>query len=497
MSELYYKSTRSDSAPVTASQAILQGLARDGGLFVPSAIPKLSVSMKELASMPYQEVAYQVMKEFLTDFTEEELRSCIEKAYDSKFDTEKIAPLVKVEDMYYLELFHGATIAFKDMALSILPHLMTVSAKKNGIKNDIVILTATSGDTGKAALAGFADVPGTKIIVFYPKDGVSPVQEKQMVTQRGANTHVVGIHGNFDDAQSGVKAIFNDRELEKELDAAGYQFSSANSINIGRLVPQVAYYAYAYAQLLAQGEIADGEEMNVVVPTGNFGNILAAFYAKNMGVPIAKLICASNENKVLFDFFRTGTYDRNREFILTSSPSMDILISSNLERLIYRIVGENSAKNAEFMNELSKDGRYTLNEDMRGQLKDFYGNYTDEQGTADVIREVYQNAGYIMDTHTAVAAHVAKQYRKETGDTRKTVIASTASPYKFTRSVMSAIDQKYNDVEDFTLIDELNRISGVKIPQAIEDIRTAPVLHYTVCEKDEMVDVIKKFLGVQ
>ena len=455
------------------------------------------VSMKELASMPYQEVAYQVMKEFLTDFTEEELRGCIEKAYDSKFDTEKIAPLVKVEDMYYLELFHGATIAFKDMALSILPHLMTVSAKKNGIKNDIVILTATSGDTGKAALAGFADVPGTKIIVFYPKDGVSPVQEKQMVTQRGANTHVVGIHGNFDDAQSGVKAIFNDRKLEKELDAAGYQFSSANSINIGRLVPQVAYYAYAYAQLLAQGEIADGEEMNVVVPTGNFGNILAAFYAKNMGVPIAKLICASNENKVLFDFFRTGTYDRNREFILTSSPSMDILISSNLERLIYRIVGENSAKNAEFMNELSKDGRYTLNEDMRGQLKDFYGNYTDEQGTADVIREVYQNAGYIMDTHTAVAAHVAKQYRKETGDTRKTVIASTASPYKFTRSVMSAIDQKYNDVEDFALIDELNRISGVKIPQAIEDIRTAPVLHHTVCEKDEMVDVIKKFLRVQ
>ena len=495
--DVFYNSTRSNQGKVKASEAILKGLSDDGGLFVPDHIPALDKSLKELAEMDYRQVAYEVMKLFLTDFTEEELKNCINRAYDSKFDTEAIAPLVEAEGAYYLELFHGATIAFKDMALSILPHLMITSAKKNHLENEIVILTATSGDTGKAALAGFADVEGTRIIVFYPKNGVSPIQEKQMVTQKGANTFVVGIHGNFDDAQTGVKKLFADKELAARMQEKGFQFSSANSINIGRLVPQVAYYAYAYAQLLAQGEIADGEEMNVVVPTGNFGNILAAFYAKNMGVPIAKLICASNENKVLFDFFRTGTYDRNREFILTSSPSMDILISSNLERLIYRIVGENSAKNAEFMNELSKDGRYTLNEEMRGQLKDFYGNYTDEQGTADVIREVYQNAGYIMDTHTAVAAHVAKQYRKETGDTRKTVIASTASPYKFTRSVMSAIDQKYNDVEDFALIDELNRISGVKIPQAIEDIRTAPVLHHTVCEKDEMVDVIKKFLRVQ
>lgn len=497
MSELYYKSTRSDSAPVTASQAILQGLARDGGLFVPSAIPKLSVSMKELASMPYQEVAYQVMKEFLTDFTEEELRGCIEKAYDSKFDTEKIAPLVKVEDMYYLELFHGATIAFKDMALSILPHLMTVSAKKNGIKNDIVILTATSGDTGKAALAGFADVPGTKIIVFYPKDGVSPVQEKQMVTQRGANTHVVGIHGNFDDAQSGVKAIFNNRELEKELDAAGYQFSSANSINIGRLVPQVAYYAYAYAQLLAQGEIADGEEMNVVVPTGNFGNILAAFYAKNMGVPIAKLICASNENKVLFDFFRTGTYDRNREFILTSSPSMDILISSNLERLIYRIAGNDAEKNAEFMRALTEEGKYMITDEMRAQLADFYGNYTTEEETAEVIRDLYEKTGYVIDTHTAVATGVYHKYVKETGDNTKTVIASTASPFKFTRSVMDAIDkEKYDSMTDFELVDELSKIANVKVPQAIEDIRSAEVLHKTECDVEDMPKTVKAFLNI-
>lgn len=497
MTELFYRSTRSNSEPVTASQAILQGLAKDGGLFVPTSIPKLDVTMKELAGMPYQEVAYAVMKLFLTDFTEEELRTCIERAYDSKFDTPQIAPLKKVEDLYYLELFHGATIAFKDMALSILPHLMTVSARKNQVKNEIVILTATSGDTGKAALAGFADVEGTRIVVFYPKDGVSPVQEKQMVTQRGANTHVVGIHGNFDDAQNGVKAIFNDRRLEKELDAAGFQFSSANSINIGRLVPQVAYYAYAYAQLLAQGEIADGEAINVVVPTGNFGNILAAFYAKNMGVPIARLICASNENKVLFDFFRTGTYDRNREFILTSSPSMDILISSNLERLIYRIAGEDAERNAALMRELTAEGKYTLTEEMKRQLADFYGYYTDEAGTAEVIHQVYEAAGYIMDTHTAVAAHVAKQYRTETGDTRKTVIASTASPYKFTRSVMSAIDPKYREAEDFALIDELNRLSGVKIPQAIEDIRSAPVLHKTVCEKDQMVQVIKDFLQVK
>ena len=328
--ELLYRSTRGAKEPVTASKAILQGLAEDGGLFVPDSIPKLTCSMEQLAGMTYQETAYEVMKLFLTDYTEEELKYCINSAYDKKFDTDVIAPLAKVEDAYYLELFHGATIAFKDMALSILPYLMTTAAKKNQVKNDIVILTATSGDTGKAALAGFADVPGTKIIVFYPKNGVSPIQEKQMVTQKGDNTFVVGIHGNFDDAQSGVKAIFGNKELAKELDQAGYQFSSANSINIGRLVPQIVYYVYAYAKLLESGEIKDGETINVTVPTGNFGNILAAYYAKQMGIPIGKLICASNDNKVLYDFFRTGEYDRNRPFILTTSPSMDILISSNL-----------------------------------------------------------------------------------------------------------------------------------------------------------------------
>ena len=343
---LLYKSTRSADKTVTASEAILKGLADDGGLFVPEYIPKLDVTLDELKDMTYQETAYAVMKQFLTDFTEEELKHCINSAYDSKFDTEVIAPLVKVGDTYHLELFHGATIAFKDMALSILPHLLTTAAKKNHVTNEIVILTATSGDTGKAALAGFADVPGTKIIVFYPKGGVSRVQELQMVTQKGDNTSVVAIHGNFDNAQSGVKAIFEDEELEKELAEAGYQFSSANSINIGRLVPQVVYYVYAYAKLLENGEITSGEEINVTVPTGNFGNILAAYYAKQMGVPIGKLICASNENKVLFDFFQTGVYNKNREFILTSSPSMDILISSNLERLIYTIAGQDAEKNS-------------------------------------------------------------------------------------------------------------------------------------------------------
>lgn len=356
--ELVYTSTRNANETVTASQAILKGLAGEGGLFVPSEIPALDLDLDELAGMTYQETAYEVMRRYLTDFTEEELKNCIDQAYDGKFDTKEIAPLVSADGSYYLELFHGSTIAFKDMALSILPHLLTTSAKKNNVSNEIVILTATSGDTGKAALAGFADVKGTKIIVFYPKNGVSPIQEKQMVTQRGENTFVVGIHGNFDEAQAGVKKMFSDPDLAEEMERAGYQFSSANSINIGRLVPQIVYYVYAYAKLYANGEIAKGEKINVAVPTGNFGNILAAFYAKQMGLPIAKLICASNENKVLYDFFSNGIYDKNREFILTSSPSMDILISSNLERLIYRIAGEDAQKNSAFMKKLSEEGRY-------------------------------------------------------------------------------------------------------------------------------------------
>ena len=345
---LVYHSTRNSEETATASEAILKGLTSDGGLFVPDSIPKLNVALEDLTKMSYQEIAYAVMKEFLTDFTEEELKTSINNAYDSKFDTEEIAVTKKVDGAYYLELFHGATIAFKDMALSILPHLLVTSARKNNVKNEIVILTATSGDTGKAALAGFADVPGTKIIVFYPKSGVSPIQEKQMVTQKGNNTYVIGIKGNFDDAQTGVKKMFSNKELAKVMNDNGFQFSSANSINIGRLVPQVVYYVKAYADLLKQGALKAGEPMNVVVPTGNFGNILASYYAKQMGIPINKFVCASNKNKVLFDFFETGKYDRNREFYVTTSPSMDILISSNLERMIYRIAGNDPKQCADF-----------------------------------------------------------------------------------------------------------------------------------------------------
>ena len=494
--QILYKSTRGNGDKITASQAILKGLSDDGGLFVPDSIPKLDVDLEALSKMTYQEIAYEVMSRFFTDFTEEELKGCIKKAYDSKFDTEEIVPLVKKGNTFIMELFHGPTIAFKDMALSILPHLLTTAAKKNQVKNEIVILTATSGDTGKAAMAGFADVPGTKIIVFYPKNGVSPVQEKQMVTQKGENTYVVGITGNFDDAQTGVKKMFNDKEMARELAQAGYQFSSANSINIGRLVPQVAYYVYAYVKLMERGEIRNGDEINAVVPTGNFGNILAAYYAKQMGVPYGKFICASNENKVLFDFFRTGCYDRNREFILTSSPSMDILISSNLERLIYRVAGDDSEKNKELMKALTEKGSYQITPEMEEGLKEFYGNYATEEETADTIRGFFEENQYVLDTHTAVAADVYKKYMEETKDSRPAVIVSTASPYKFTRSVMTAIDKKYEDMEDFALADELERISGVKIPKAIEEIRTAPVRHNTVAEAADMPKVVKEILQI-
>jgi len=492
--DLLYKSTRDDHVNVKASEAILKGLSDDGGLFVPTTIPKLATPIKELAQMTYQEVAYEVMKEFFTDFSEEELKDCIYKAYDSKFDTEDIAPVSKVNDAYYLELFHGSTIAFKDIALSILPHLMITSAKKNNIKNDIVILTATSGDTGKAALAGFVNVPDTKIIVFYPKSGVSAVQEKQMVTQKGDNTFVVAVKGNFDDAQTSVKEIFNDKELAEEMGQKGHQFSSANSINIGRLIPQVAYYIYAYVQLLGNDEIEENEPVNVVVPTGNFGNILAGFYAMKMGIPINKLICASNENKVLYDFFTTGVYNKNREFILTSSPSMDILISSNLERLIHKAAGNDASKNISLMNSLKDKGEYAITEEMKAYIDQFYGNFATESEVSETIKEYFEDTNYLMDTHTAVAAAVYAKYKAQTKDNTKSIIVSTASPYKFSRSVMTAIDEKYNDLEDFLLIDEMNKISGTPIPKAIEEIRNAEIRHKTIIEVNEMKDIIKEFL---
>ena len=496
MANLSYQSTRGGEKGLTASQAILKGLAEDGGLYMPSGLPKLEIPLGELAGMSYQETAYQVMRLFLTDYTEEELKYCIRSAYDSKFDTEEIAPLREADGAYYLELFHGSTIAFKDMALSILPYLMTTAAKKNHVENEIVILTATSGDTGKAAMAGFADVPGTRIIVFYPKGGVSRIQELQMVTQKGDNTAVVAIHGNFDDAQTGVKKIFGDQEFAKKLAEKEFQLSSANSINIGRLVPQVVYYVYAYARLVKNGTIREGDEINITVPTGNFGNILAAYFAKQMGLPVKLLLCASNDNKVLYDFFRTGVYDKKREFVLTSSPSMDILISSNLERLIYLSTGCDAGANRALMEELARTGAYQVTDEMRARMADFWGGYATEAENQAEIKRLSDKTGYIIDTHTGVASCVYHKYVAETGDITPTVIASTASPYKFSHSVMAAVAGDQGDRDEFAIIDELCKASGVAIPRAVEEIRNAPIRHKRECDVDTMEDAVAEILGL-
>lgn len=493
---LTYIGTRDRSIKATASEAILRGICPDGGLYIPEEIPKMEKSLEELGKLNYQELAYEVLSKFL-DFTEEELKACIRGAYDEKFDTPEIVPVVKKGDALFLELFHGRTLAFKDMALSILPYLMKTAAKKNGLDKEIVILTATSGDTGKAALEGFANVEGTRIMVFFPEDGVSPVQKLQMNTQEGANTCVVGIKGNFDDAQSAVKSIFTDKALEQELAAKGFQFSSANSINIGRLVPQIVYYFWAYLQAVRMGEIKNGEALNFTVPTGNFGDILAGWYAMKMGLPVGHFVCASNDNKVLYDFFRTGEYNKNRAFHVTVSPSMDILISSNLERLIYRLTGEDAQKCAELMQALSDGGEYTITEDMKKGLADFYGNYCSEEETKEAIHATYKSSDYVIDPHTAVAAGVYKKYLADTDDHTPTVIASTASPYKFTRSVMDAVAENTEDMDDFALADRLSEISGVKVPKAVEEIRTAPVLHDTVVDAPDMPDTVKKILGIK
>ena len=495
MDKIMYKSTRNDQTRVTSSQAILSGLAPDGGLYVPECFPTLDISLSRLAEMSYKETAYEVMKLFLTDFTEEELKDCIRKAYDAKFDTSLIAPMKKCNSAWYLELFHGQTIAFKDMALSILPHLLTTAARKCGESRQIVILTATSGDTGKAALAGFADVPGTRIMVFYPKNGVSPIQEKQMMTQKGKNVFVAGIRGNFDDAQSMVKQLFTDPDLRSELEEKGYRFSSANSINIGRLIPQVVYYVYAYGQLIREHAVKAGEAVNFTVPTGNFGNILAAYYASRIGIPVKQLICASNENKVLFDFFKTGIYDRNREFLLTTSPSMDILISSNLERMIYEAAGEDAKICRGYMDDLAKYGRYEISPQMKKNLEMYQGGFATVQETASRIREIFENEGYLLDPHTAVASFVYDRWKKESGDTTPTVIVSTASPYKFTRSVMEALGTETGQEDDFVLADRICELTGIPIPAAVSQIRDAEILHDRVINRDEMEDAVRGFLS--
>lgn len=493
-----YKSTRGDGSTVSASQAVLMGLSPDGGLFVPTEIPTIDFNLEEAAGYSYKELAFKVLKKFLSDYTDEELQDCIEKAYDSKFDTEEIAPLVNKDGKYFLELFHGATIAFKDMALSILPHLLTTAARKNNINDEIVILTATSGDTGKAALSGFADVPGTRIIVFYPDGGVSNIQRLQMVTQKGDNTCVIGVKGNFDDCQSAVKRMFNDPALAGELAEKGFRFSSANSINIGRLVPQIVYYIWAYTRLVGQGAIKCGDKINFVVPTGNFGNILAGYYAKLMGLPVNKFICASNDNKVLYDFFQSGTYDKNREFILTNSPSMDILISSNLERLIYMIAGENEETNRKLMKELSETGRYTISDEMRDRLSDFCGEYANDPEALEEIKKLYDACEYIIDTHTSVAACAYEKYLAETKDDTPAVIVSTASPFKFLHAVVSAIDPEHVDMlSDYDLIFRLDMLRNkAGIPKAIKEILAQPIKHKTICEISEMESQVKTFLNI-
>ena len=497
MNKILYKSTRGRGGLITASAAILKGIADDGGLFVPTEIPRPDISLEKMINMDYKNLAYHIMKDYLQDFEEAEIRECIDKAYDEKFDTPEIAPVVKKSGVYFLELFHGPTLAFKDMALSILPYFLKTAAKKQKLDKEIVILTATSGDTGKAALVGFSGVPGTKIIVFFPESGVSEVQKLQMVTQTGENTYVIGIRGNFDDAQTGVKEMFSDKELHMDMSAANFVFSSANSINIGRLVPQIVYYFHGYMQLCRMGDIKAGEEINFTVPTGNFGNILAGYYAKKMGLPIRHLICASNENKVLYDFLNTGVYDKKRKFITTMSPSMDILVSSNLERLLFYLFGEDSSMVGELMAQLSGKGAYMINGNAKDKLDDFYGYYASEADTAEAIRKMYKDSGYVIDTHTAVAFSAYGKHRNQKCDENiKTVIVSTASPYKFTSDVMKSIDSRYSSQNSFQLIKEMSRLTGAEIPKGIRNLDSRPVIHNTVCNKDEIKKQAEKILGL-
>lgn len=498
---MFYTSTRDKSIKVTASQAIAQGISEEGGLFVPCELPQFSIEkIEEMVSMSYIDRAKTVLKEFLTDFTEDEINYCVEGAYKAeKFSSKAIAPTVNIDgNKNILELWHGPTCAFKDMALQLLPYLMTVSAKKTAEGKTIVILVATSGDTGKAALEGFKDVDKTKILVFYPVDGVSPMQKLQMTTQEGSNVSVCAINGNFDDAQSAVKSIFTNAEIKKQLADKNMMFSSANSINWGRLVPQIVYYFSTYCDMLAMGKVKAGEEINVVVPTGNFGNILAGYYAKQMGVPIKTLVCASNNNNVLTDFLKTGTYDRNRDFFATTSPSMDILISSNLERLLYHMSGEDDKLVASLMNQLSADGKYTVSDELIAKIQStFDAGFADEETVNNTIKEHFDNYKYLCDTHTAVAVNVYDEYVKTTGDDIPTVIDSTASPYKFSKSVLTALlGDKTPTLDEFEMVDELNRVSSADVPKPLANLKNKEVRFTNVCNKEDMSEMVFKLLNL-
>lgn len=480
-------STRGGEIGISSSKAIINGISKDGGLYVPEGFPKLYEEMKSKKNLGYEEIAFQVIKEFFTDFTHDEIKSSVDKAYKNRFKV--------VEQNGFLELYHGPTSAFKDAALLFLPQIMKLSKEKQNIKDEIVILAATSGDTGKAALEGFSDIDGFKVLVYYPKDGVSPVQKMQMLTQKGNNVKVVGIKGDFDDAQRGVKEIFGDDEFKESILNKSVRISSANSINIGRLIPQIIYYYYGYFELVNKQKINQGDKINVVVPTGNFGNILAAYYAKEMGLPIAKFICASNENKVLTDFFNEGIYDKRRELVLTESPSMDILVSSNLERLLFEASGRDYNEIKLLMEELNQNGIYRISKKSKEFLKDFYGNYASIKEVYKAIKDLYDEEGYLIDTHTAVAYVVLNKYIKSTGDTAPYLIASTASPYKFPRSIANALGIDTNKDNDFEVIERLNEYCGITVPSNLKDLDKKKVLHTDICSVDNMRQVLEDFLG--
>ena len=493
---MIYKSTRGNAPEMNVCQAIIKGIASDKGLYVPAEFPKLDADWEKLSKLNYKELAQVVLAPYLPEFSEEELKACIDGAYDGKYSAEEIVPVKKAGGAWFLELYHGPTAAFKDMALQLMPRLLTASVRKEGEEKTVVILVSTSGDTGMAALKGFENVPGTQIVVFFPDSAVSPVQEQQMRTASGSNAHVFSILGNFDDAQTTQKQILNDAELSAEMAAKGYTFSAANSMNIGRLIPQIVYYVWGYAQLIAKGEIKAGDPVNICVPSGNFGNILSAYYAMRMGVPVAKLICASNKNKVLTDFMNTGVYDVNREFYVTNSPSMDILVSSNLERLLYHLAGEDAAEVRSLMEQLSEKGRYEVGAQVKDALgKLFKAGFADEPEIIAAIGDIYKEDGYLMDTHTAVGYNVWRDYAKASGDYTPVLIASTASPYKFARDVAESIGIGQG-ADPFDTIDKLNEATGSPIPEGLKDLKARRIIHTESIRREDMKDRVKQLLGL-
>ncbi len=495
---MHYISTRGQSKNYSAKKAIIKGLAEDGGLFVPAFLPpiNLQLSFNHQQSISYASQAALILKSFLTDFSEADLNSACQKAYGEKFDQEAIVPINFLDkETAVLELWHGPTLAFKDLALQLMPRLLSFALQEEEENYELLILVATSGDTGKAALEGFADVPGISIFVFFPHAGVSEIQRLQMVTQRGQNVGVCAVLGNFDDAQSGVKQIFSDRQLNKNLQKNKFRLSSANSINWGRLVPQIVYYFTGYEQMAAAGKISPGDPILICVPTGNFGNILAAYYAQRCGLPVAKLICASNRNKVLTDFIRQGVYDRRREFYRTESPSMDILISSNLERLLFELSGRNPALVCEWIKDLETQGWYCLPDEKISYLQSyFYGGFADRQETFQAIRDTFNYHGYLLDPHTAVGYHVLRQYREETGDSTPALLAATASPFKFNVAVLEALGRETKGKDEFSLLAELSALSGKPVPLKLAELQTLPEIHKDVCRREEMAAVIWRFL---